>query len=298
MTSSPLLPESTPFSVAASIGMLLDVDGPIASPESRRIAIPSITRDLVTIANLGVPVVFNTGRSDTFIRDQVIKPMLLGGLAPDARVFGICEKGAVWFGATMSNFSGVHVDASVEIPRDIVQDLHALLHGQFTDTMFWDDTKRAMVSVEQRTDVAVSEFLPAQERFNAAAFEIFERHDVGIVWGDRSSGDGAFRIDPTIISTDIESVVLGKDFGARRALEQLEGSGPLPHTWRTVGDSRTDYAMADYLHDAGFEVAHVDVRPADGIPPKPYEVIVEGDLIHDEAGAAFLAHWVRELTAP
>jgi hypothetical protein len=53
--------------------------------------------------------------------------------------------------------------------------------------------------------------------------------------------------------------------------------------------------MADFVHSAGYDVAHVDVRPADGILDRPYEVITIGDAIHDTAGAEFLAHWRAEL---
>lgn len=279
------------------LGLLLDVDGPIASPITRTIAIPAIVRDLVTIANLGVPVVFNTGRSDVFIRDVVVKPLLMAGLSPDARVFGVCEKGAVWFGATMKNFAGVTVDDSVALPTTLVADLQTLVENRFTDTMFWDHTKRAMVSVEQRTDVSNREYLLDQKLFDTAAFALFQHHGLEVVWGERQYGDSpSWRIDPTIISTDIEAIVLGKDRGAERAIELLGASGELPRLWRTVGDSRSDYAMADYLHSHGFDVAHVDVRPADGIPPKPYPVITEGNLVHDEAGAAFLGRWAAELS--
>ena len=83
--------------------------------------------------------------------------------------------------------------------------------------------------------------------------------------------------------------------GAERALAYFEASGPLPRLWRSVGDSRSDYLMADHLHAAGYEVAHVDVRPSDGILERPYRIITEGDLIHDEAGAAFLSYWVKQL---
>ena len=62
-----------------------------------------------------------------------------------------------------------------------------------------------------------------------------------------------------------------------------------------MGDSRSDYLMADHLYAAGFDVAHVDVRPSDGILDRPYRVVVEGDAIHDVAGAAFLSHWVEKL---
>jgi hypothetical protein len=291
MTSSP-----SPAPAVPPLGLLLDVDGPIASPVTRTIAIDSITRDLVTLANLGIPVVFNTGRSDAFLRDVVVKPMLAAGLSPTARVFGICEKGAVWFGVTMSLFTGIEVDESVLLPQEIIDELHALLDARYADTTFWDGTKRAMVSVEQRVEVESSVYHEAQARFDDEAFDLLAAHGVGVVLGERRSGTTiGYRIDPTIISTDIEAVSLGKDLGARRAIELLKESGELPVLWRTVGDSRTDYAMADYLHENGFEVAHVDVRPADGIPEKPYPVITEGDLIHDEAGAAFLAHWVRTL---
>lgn len=279
------------------LGLLLDVDGPIASPATRTIAIPSITGDLVTLANLGVPVVFNTGRSDVFVRDQIVKPMLAGGLSPDARVYGVCEKGAVWFAATLNHFDGVNVEESVAVPPILSDDVHELMLDHYADTMFWDGTKRAMVSIEARTDVSASDYRDARVSFDDRVFEIIAAHGVGVVLGDRRSGETiTLRIDRSIIATDVESVTLGKDLGAERAIRLLRGSGTLPQVWRTVGDSRGDYAMADYLHAQGYEVAHVDVRPADGVPHKPYRVITEGDLIHDEAGAAFLAHWVRELS--
>ena len=110
------------------------------------------------------------------------------------------------------------------------------------------------------------------------------------------AGEVQWRIDPTIISTDIESVILGKDLGARRALELLSADGPLPLSWRTVGDSRSDYAMADWLHEQGHEVEHVDVRPGDGVPAKPYPIRTSATgAIHDEAGAEFLAGWLAEI---
>ncbi len=81
----------------APLGLLLDVDGPIASPITRTLAIPSIAADLVELAAAGVPVVFNTGRSDAFIREQVVGPLLAAGLPAGARVHAVCEMGASWF---------------------------------------------------------------------------------------------------------------------------------------------------------------------------------------------------------
>ena len=48
-------------------------------------------------------------------------------------------------------------------------------------------------------------------------------------------GLAPFRIDSTIISTDIESVLLDKDRGAERALEYFASLGELPRVWRSRG---------------------------------------------------------------
>jgi len=180
-----------------------------------------------------------------------------------------------------------------------VSRIRELVATDYADTMFFDETKLAMISVEQRTDVDRAAYHVAQASFEDAAYAILIEHGLGVRFGNRVSPDveGAvpFRIDTTIISTDIESVDLDKDHAAQRALAFFAAGGPLPRLWRSVGDSRSDYLMADHLHAAGYDVAHVDVRPADGILERPYPVIVEGDLIHDEAGAAFLGHWVKKL---
>ena len=85
----------------APVGLLLDVDGPIASPITRSISIPSIIDDLVFLTAAGVPIAFITGRSDAFIRDNVMVPLFAAGLGdalrvPGARMFGVFEKGAAW----------------------------------------------------------------------------------------------------------------------------------------------------------------------------------------------------------
>jgi hypothetical protein len=282
------------------LGLLLDVDGPIASPDTRTIATASIITDLITLAGANVPIGFITGRSAQFISEQVVTPLVAAGLPAVMRMYGVCEKGAVWFPISDTGMGEVVVDASVALPDDVVGRIRDLVTADYADTMFFDETKLAMVSVEQRTDVDRAAYHVAQASFEAAAFTIMVEHGLGVRFGDLVSPDSTgavpFRIDTTIISTDIESVNLDKDHAAARALAFFAEGGTLPRVWRSVGDSRSDYKMADHLHAAGFDVAHVDVRPADGILDKPYPVIVEGELIHDEAGAAFLSSWVRKLS--
>lgn len=279
------------------LGLLLDVDGPIASPITRSIAIDSVTRDLVTLADAGIPIVFNTGRSDAFLREEVVAPLVAAGLPAHARVFAVCEKGAVWFPITAAGAGEIEVSGELAVPIAYGEAIENLVAERFSDYMFFDRTKRAMVSVEQHKHVQSADYLRQQKEFDAAAFAEMGLHDLGIehngVNAAASDGTVGYRVDSTIISTDIESIQLGKDLGAMRAIEMLLPGGALPVEWRTVGDSRTDYAMADWLHEQGHTVAHVDVRPADGVPEKPYPVLTAGELIHDEAGAAFLARWVE-----
>ena len=288
-----------------NLGLLLDVDGPIASPVTRTIAIPSIVTDLVALAAACVPIAFITGRSDAFIREQVVEPLLAAGLAdalrrPGARMYGVFEKGASWATIDAHGMGAVEVDASVSLGAAAADAVRQLVAAEFGNTMFFDETKRAMISVEQNPHIATADYVPEQARFQDAVYEVLTGDlGIGLRYRDRSMADGngamPFRIDPTIISTDIESVLLDKDRGAARALEQFAQLGPLPQRWRTVGDSRSDYKMADQLHADGFEVAHVDVRPKDGILERDYPVITEGDLVNDEAGAAFLAYWRAQL---
>jgi hypothetical protein len=280
------------------LGLLLDVDGPIASPVTRSIAIPEIAADLAELANLGIPIAFNTGRSDAFLREQVIPPLLAAGLEEGVHVWGICEKGAVRMRITAGGAQQVTVDDDLRMPPAFGREVERIVREDFSDLVFYDDTKRAMVSVEQLTDVESEDFLARQPALNRAIAAALKDQGLGYEWGDErvpdAEGRVAYRIDPTIISTDIESNRVGKDLGASLMVSFLAAEGaPLPRAWRTMGDSRTDYAMADWLHENDHDVVHVDVRPSDGVPATPYPVRHHSTLIHDEAGAVYLRRWVE-----
>lgn len=291
---------AAPTPSAPPLALLLDVDGPVASPVTRDVQ-PGIIADMLALAAAGIPVIFNTGRSDAFIRRQVMEPMIAAGMPAGTVIHAVCEKGAVWFSYTGAGSGPVHVDEELAIPRAFGDDVRRLVAEDYSTHMFFDETKRAMVSVEQHVAVANSDYRAEQELFDADAMELMARHGLGVIRLDHHAPDSDdridYRVDPTIISTDIESIRLGKDLGASRAVELLAAHGITPQAWRTVGDSRTDYAMADWLHHNDHSVKHVDVRPADGIPVKPYDVLTAADLglaedvIHDDAGAAFLRSW-------
>ncbi|MDS2174296.1 hypothetical protein Q7C18_16460 [Nesterenkonia sp. CL21] len=268
-----------------AFGLLLDVDGPIASPVSRTVAIDSIGQDLAAMSNQGIPVIFNTGRSDDFIAQEVVPPLRASGLRDGAPVFTISEKGAVWAEVTPHGLGEIHLDEELRLPTALAEDVRALVAERFSGHVFYDETKRTMISVEQLVDVENEDYLMIQPEFDAAVADLLEKHRLDQV-----------RIDPTIISTDVEHQRVGKDLGAARALELLRERGITPQAWYTMGDSRTDYAMASWLHERGHQVSHVDVRPADGIPETAHPVLTsDTGAIHDDAGAEFLRRWATSL---
>ncbi|MFD1211520.1 hypothetical protein ACFQ36_05635 [Arthrobacter sp. GCM10027362] len=285
--------------VQPPIGLLLDVDGPVASPVTRTVP-PEIIDSLLVLGSHGWPVVFNTGRSDTFIREQIMLPLMEAGIPEDVRFHAVCEKGAVWFSFGSTGPGTVHVDLSLSVPKDYAAEVRALVQASYSSHMFFDETKRAMVSVEQLIEVSNQEYRQVQQDFDADALALMGKFNLGASRLDRhvpnSDDQVDYRLDPTIIATDIEAIQLGKDLGAERALELLAADGIVPYAWRTMGDSRTDYAMADWLHHHGHAVVHVDVRPEDGVPLKPYPVLTPAHLglpraVHEQAGAAFLQAW-------
>lgn len=283
----------------APFGLLLDVDGPIASPESRRIALGSIVDDLLTLASAGIPIAFITGRSDAFMREQVVARLVDGGLDARSHVFGVFEKGGCWAPITAEGMGELEIDRELAVPEPVREQVEGHAREQYADTMFVDDAKHVMISLEARTDVSPAAYQLAQGRFEAEVYELLVAAGLGLRYRDRAAHDAhgrvPWRIDSTIISTDVESVLLDKDRGADRALDWFAEHGVTAQRWWSAGDSRSDYRMADAVHARGIPVAHLDVRPADGVLARDYDVVVEGDLVHDHAGAAFLRRRVAEL---
>ncbi|MBE7371416.1 hypothetical protein [Dermacoccus barathri] len=280
--------------------LLLDVDGPVASPVTRTIAIASIADDLVTMARAGIPLVFNTGRSDVFVARTVMPALVSAGLPDDAVVLAVCEKGSTWFVPKAEHAEGagddLEVDERLRVPTGLAEFCRSIA-PDFEDSMFFDATKKAMVSFEANQGIDLDLYARRQREIEQRIWDFLAQQEIGVAWEDRTAlnnSDGvALRIDPTIISTDVEHIGTGKQVGADKAVAYLAGLDITPREWRTLGDSRSDYAMADRLHERGFVVHHGDVRPADGLLERTYPVEVTPDpaLTNDAAGAAFLTRW-------
>lgn len=272
-----------------AFGLLLDVDGPLASTVTRSLRVPSIAPDLVAIANAGCPVVFNTGRSDAFLADQVVPELVRAGLAADAPVWGIGEKGATWFAVRDGAIGEISEDERLRAPAALVAACRGIAE-RHRDLMFWDDTKRTMISLEQNLDVTNAAYLARQP-------EVTAELDAAIA---EAGAADAFHTVPTIISIDLEHRSAGKAMGAERAIRLVGERTDVPRRWFTAGDSTGDYDMATWLHDNGYEATHLDVRPTGDTPHTAYRVLreiptfAEGHA-EDDITAGYLSAWRAEL---
>jgi hypothetical protein len=273
------------------LGLLLDVDGPVSSPETRTVA-ASLLADLGVLLSAGIPVVLNTGRSTDFAAERVVRPLVAAGLSPAARLHAICEKGGSWLSAGPDGVGDVRTDPALRVPAAVRHLLDALVAEGYGDAMFVDRTKRVMATVEARTDVPNRVYLERQRAFDADLLAGLTAAGLGVRLREETFPDAEgrtpWRIDPSVIATDVESDASGKALGARRALALLAADGPLPRTWHTIGDSRSDYAMADHLHGLGYEVTHVDVGPRPPLTDRPYAVITVPGLVYEHAGESHL----------
>lgn len=284
---------------APPLGLFLDVDGPVSSPATRTVPGPLLD-DLRALLARGIPVVLNTGRSTEFVRSQVFAPLTARGLPAAARLHAVCEKGGTWLSADADGPGEVHADPALTVPPVCHQLLETLV-AEYGDAMFVDRSKRTMATVEARTDVPPDFYARRQRGFDADLLAGMTTAGLGVRLGAEcfpdADGRTPWRIDPSIIATDVESSAAGKALGARRGLALLTGDGTLPRTWHTVGDSRTDYAMADELHARGDAVTHVDVGPAPALTDRPYAVTTMPGLVHEMAGAAHLRAVLASLPA-
>ncbi len=280
------------------LGIFLDVDGPVSSPETRTVA-AALLDDVRALLGAGVPVALNTGRSTDFAAEHVIRPLVAAGLPPASRLHAICEKGGSWMTAGPDGAGEVRTDPALQVPELVRDLLDALVRDSYEDAMFVDRTKVVMATVEARTDVPNNVFRQRQRDLDADLLAGLTALGLGVRLGDKrfpdADGRTPWRIDPSVIATDVESDASGKALGAGRGLALFAEDGPLPHTWHTVGDSRSDYAMADHLHRLGYEVTHVDVGPQGPLSDRPYRVTTVPGLTYEAAGAAHLATLVAAL---
>ena len=220
---------------------VFDVDGVITNPTKKRIAQQGLAEEVAGKINHGDIVTFNTGRSIDWVEERVLN-VLLKNINDNSKLldlFVVGEKGATW-AFYKENKLITEVDKTCRLPDSLRAELKELINNEFSDCMFYDESKLTLISLEMLDGYNLDDYTTQQKLLISKLREILAKPEY--------SGLNA-RIDATIIAVDVQSSITGKHMGARRIEQWLKQKNINPSKIIMIGDSQFDTEMAEELQD-------------------------------------------------
>lgn len=262
---------------------IFDVDGVLTHPSEKRVTEPDLLPQLIKRLEVGEPVALNTGRSIDYMIAQVIRS--LQAAVTDKKLFknflAVGEKGAITLGGADQGELKEWVDTTIAVPTFLQQEVRRIVEEQFSETMFFDTTKRTMISIEMCDGLELKVFQAAQLRLNEILAQLVAKHNLG----------EKYKLDPSRIATDIENKHVGKALGVRRIVEWLNKKKITPEQFVTFGDSRSDVPMAEELHRQGLPVEFVFVGGKDLLEGRTFDFpVTYTEGMCEEGTVEFLKH--------
>jgi hypothetical protein len=263
------------------VAWLFDVDGVLTDPERKVVTRPALFDELARRLRAGEPVGLNTGRSLEFVVERILEPLEahVGERALLHRVIAIGEKGGAWVNYDADGVVEEQVDPDLAVPAELQVAVRTLVaRPPYDELMFYDETKRTMISTELRDGMSVAEFTPLQVRLVAEMRELLARRGL----------TERFQIDPNRIATDIQHQHVGKALGAQRFVELLEGRSEVPERYICFGDSASDYEMLTGLLALGKRAELVFVGERELLSGKDARFVTFSELMCDEGTLEYL----------
>ncbi|GHU09718.1 hypothetical protein FACS189431_8210 [Alphaproteobacteria bacterium] len=230
-----------------------DVDGVLTSPSEKRLVYDEIVHHIADQMREGAQVVFNTGRSTSWV-ERIVLPGLIAALGESIKYLSnlciIGEKGNAY-----TAFDQDGTPRRDQLPGGVPDGLKQAvlkLAGQYDDIMGNLEPKSTMLSLEMLDGVAIADYQAQRGPFIKAVKELVSGNPV---WSQ------AFRVDATTIAVDIEPCDAGKAKGIKRFLQILEERG-IDYSsaiFKVFGDSPSDIAMAYEMTNAGLKGVFVYV---------------------------------------
>ena len=281
---------------------------PARSPAASRC--PQITRDLVALAAAGIPVVFNTGRSDAFIRDEVVGPLIAAGLPAGGAGARRLREGRVVVldrarARPRRHERGAGRLDALAMPADFAAEMERARHATSSPTWSSSTTPSApWCRSSSSTTVESATYLARQREFDEQAMEALVRRGLGVRRLDdvrpRRARRGAVARRPHdhLDRRRVGPPRQGPRRRARpRAARRRTASCPSPGAPSATRAATTPWPTG-CTRTATRSRTSTSVRPTACRPP-PYPVLTSATgLIHDEAGAEFLARWAARRRRP
>jgi hypothetical protein len=241
-------------------GWLLDVDGVITDPITKTVTEPNLISRLAKIISRDEIVALNTGRSLSWLNQRVVNPLFKHLHSEEFdRLYVIGEKGGSWLSIEKAEMA-VIFDKSLSLPLKFRQIVAEMVKDDFSDLMFFDDSKKIIVTVEMRDGVNLVHFSQKQKQLVNRLQSLLIFHEL----------DQQFKIDATRIATDIEHVKAGKAFGVGRLLSLINDRGFSVERFTAVGDSLSDLEMGKELVDRSIPVDFIYVGHSNEIDSTKY----------------------------
>jgi hydroxymethylpyrimidine pyrophosphatase-like HAD family hydrolase len=223
---------------------VFDLDGVITNPHDTSVNEQAV-RHIYDLLQKGEFVAVNTGRSYSWVEENLLRTLEHFGMTAFEHMIVVCEKGGeniLWkddsFQPQASRFA---------LPDGVYETCKQLFETNIAQyaTMFWDASKRTMATVEKRPE---------------ASMEDFERERQHLADALRAAAGQAVKIDTTTIATDIESPGAGKHAGAELIYEWIAQKADADTlNFVSFGDSISDYEMARYFAQQGQDSTFVFV---------------------------------------
>jgi len=220
---------------------IFDIDGVVTNPTDKKVSEPQILVHIANKLKFGEPVAFNTGRSSSWLIERVINPLL--EMIKDKSVLqnfiAVSEKGGCWVTFDKDGTMQEDKDDSVLVPESLQQQVKKLIDENYSNSMFYDDSKQTMISTEMHDGLSIEEYKKDQNRLIADLKKLLQKNNLS----------DKLKVDPTTIATDIQNKHVGKGFAIVRILDLLKVKAIKPKEFIAFGDSPSDIAMAEKLYE-------------------------------------------------
>lgn len=220
---------------------IFDVDGVIVNPETKT-PNPEILTHLEHILTTEDILAINTGRSASWLQDNLFSKLNLTDKT--SSLFFSCEQGGVW-GFVKSSEVKTFEDHNQTISLELQEKVKELVKPY--TTLFYDDSKKTMISLEMKDGSNLKEFETEKEKLTPLLQTLITEYG------------GQYVISPSIIALDLQKRFEGKDQGVTRILSMWAERNINPDEVITIGDSPSDILMAEELHLAHFKIEFVYV---------------------------------------
>lgn len=251
--------------------LIMDVDGVISNPQ-KKITEPEILDQIAKRLEKGEPVALNTGRSIEWLRNRILNP--LAEIVKDKKTLtnflAVGEKGGTWAQFDKEGNIIESKDNNISVPDNLKNEIRNIIKTQYSDTMFFDESKLTMISTEMKDGHPLEDYSEKQK--------ILARQ-LKTLLADKKLED-KFKVDPTTIAIDVENKHVGKHFAVKRILEWIKAKRISPKRFIAFGDSFiSDIPMAEELHAQGFPVEFVYVGK-ENIPTSNYPFSIKQPIAH------------------